>query len=123
MIRIKRVYAPPDGSDGVRILVDRVWPRGLTKEAARIDEWRKDLAPTTALRKWFGHDPAKWETFRSRYRRELEAGGKTEELRSLGERGRKETVTLVYAARNEEHNNARVIQEVIEKLSAHPESA
>lgn len=81
MIRIKRVYAPPDGSDGVRILVDRLWPRGVTREAARIDEWRKDLASTTVLRKWFGHDPSKWEEFQSRYRNELEAAGKMEELR------------------------------------------
>src|SRR3990170_6246110 len=105
MIRIKRVYASPDGSDGVRILVDRLWPRGVTREAARIDEWRKDLAPTTVLRKWFGHDQSKWEEFQSRYRNELEAAGKMEELRSLGERARRETITLLYAARDEVRNN------------------
>jgi len=119
MIRIKRVYASPDGSDGVRILVDRLWPRGVTREAARIDEWRKDLAPTTVLRKWFGHDPSKWEEFQSRYRNELEAAGKMEELRSLGERARRETITLLYAARDEVRNNAVVIKKLIEKLSGH----
>lgn len=119
MIRIKRVYAPPDGSDGVRILVDRLWPRGVTREAARIGEWRKDLAPTTVLRKWFGHDPSKWEEFQSRYRNELEAAGKMEELRSLGERARRETITLLYAARDEVRNNAVVIKKLIEKLSGH----
>ena len=119
MIRTKRVYAPPDGSDGVRILVDRLWPRGVTREAARIDEWRKDLASTTVLRKWFGHDPSKWEEFQSRYRNELEAAGKMEELRSLGERARRETITLLYAARDEVRNNAVVIKKLIEKLSGH----
>jgi uncharacterized protein YeaO (DUF488 family) len=119
MIRIKRVYASPDGSDGVRILVDRLWPRGVTREATRIDEWRKDLAPTTVLRKWFGHDPSKWEEFQSRYRNELEAAGKMEELRSLGERARRETITLLYAARDEVRNNAVVIKKLIEKLSGH----
>lgn len=117
MIRIKRVYAPPDGSDGVRFLVDRLWPRGVSKAAARIDEWRKDLAPSNVLREWFGHDPPKWKEFQSRYRIELESAGKVAELRSLGERARKETVTLVYAARDETHNNAVAIKEMIDKLS------
>lgn len=122
MIRIKRVYAPPDESDGVRILVDRLWPRGVSKAAARIDEWRKDLAPTTVLRKGFGHDPSKWEEFQSRYRNELETEGKMEQLRSLGKRARKETITLVYAARDEAHNNAVVIKKLVETLSAHSEA-
>ncbi|MGA8753341.1 DUF488 domain-containing protein [Candidatus Deferrimicrobium sp.] len=102
MIRIKRVYAPPDGSDGVRILVDRLWPRGVSKAAARIDEWRKDLAPSNILRKGFGHDPSKWKEFQSRYRNELEAAGKMEELLILGGRARGEAITLVYAAWDEE---------------------
>lgn len=93
--------------------MDRLWPRGVTREAARIDEWRKDLAPTTVLRKWFKHDPSKWEKFQSRYRNELEAAGKTEELRSLGERARRETIMLVYAARDEARNNAGVIKKLI----------
>jgi len=119
MIRIKRVYAPPDGSDGVRILVDRLWPRGVSKGAARIDEWRKDLAPSNILRKGFGHAPSKWEKFQSRYRNELEAAGKMDEFRILGERAIKETITLVYAARDEARNNAVVIKKLVEKLSGH----
>ena len=119
MIRIKRVHEPPGGSDGVRILVDRLWPRGTSKAAARIDEWRKDLAPSNDLRKWFGHDPSKWETFQSRYQHELEAAGKMEELRFLGERARREIITLVYAARDEEHNNAVVNRKLVGTLSGH----
>ena len=119
MIRIKQAYAPQDESDGVRILVDRLWPRGVRKAAARIDEWRKDLAPSNILREWFEHDPSKWEEFQSRYRNELEVAGKMEELRSLGERARRETITLVYAARDEARNNAVVIKKLIEKLSGH----
>ena len=117
MIRIKRVYAPPDGSDGVRFLVDRLWPRGVSKAAARVDEWRKELAPSNDLRKWFEHDPSKWEEFQSRYRKELEAAGMMEEIRIMGEKARKETITLVYAARDEARNNAVVIKKLIETLS------
>lgn len=119
MIRIKRAYAPPEGSDGVRILVDRLWPRGVSKGAARIDEWRKDLAPSNILRKWFGHDPSKWEEFKSRYRTELETAEKMDELRILGKRARKETITLVYAARDEARNNAMAIKKLVEALSSH----
>jgi len=119
MIRIKRVYAPPAETDGVRFLMDRLWPRGISKAAARIDEWRKDLAPSNVLRKWFGHDPSKWEEFQSRYRNELESAGKMDELRILGERARRETITLVYAARDEVRNNAVVLKELVEALSVH----
>jgi uncharacterized protein YeaO (DUF488 family) len=122
MIRIERVYAPPGGSDGVRILVDRLWPGGTGKAAARIDEWRKDLVPSNDLRKWFGHDPSKWETFQSRYQHELEAAGTMEEPRFLGERARREIITLVYAARDEEHNNAVVNRKLIGILSGHSAS-
>lgn len=117
MIRIKRVYDPPELSDGVRILVDRVWPRGLKKAEARIDEWRWDLAPTAALRKWFHHDPRKWEAFRRRYRNELKARGKFKELQELAERAKRETLTLLFGARDEEHNNAVVLKELLEELS------
>lgn len=117
MIRLKRAYDPPDRSDGVRILVDRVWPRGVKKAEARIDEWRWDLAPTAALHKWFHHDPRKWEAFRRRYRNELEARGKLDELRELAERSRRETITLLFGARDEEHNNAVVLKELLEELS------
>ena len=119
MIRIKRAYAPPEGSDGVRLLVDRLWPRGVSKEAARIDEWRKDLAPSAILRKRFGHDPSKWKEFQSSYRNELEAAGKMDDLRILGERAKKETITLVYAARDEARNNAAVLKKLAETLSVH----
>jgi uncharacterized protein YeaO (DUF488 family) len=117
MVRTKRIYEPWDRSDGVRILVDRLWPRGMSKDAARIDEWRKDLAPTNALRQWFGHDPLKWEEFQARYRKELEAAGRMDELKALGDRARKETVTLLYAAQDEEHNNAAALEKMIEKVS------
>jgi uncharacterized protein YeaO (DUF488 family) len=117
MVRIKRIYEKRDRSDGARILVDRLWPRGIAREAARIEEWRKDLAPTGALRKWFGHDPRKWEEFQVRYRNELDAAGKMEELKQLADRAKTETVTLVYAAHDEAHNNAAALKKIIEKFT------
>ncbi len=111
MIRIKRIYDPPAAEDGRRVLVDRLWPRGVAKEKARIDEWLKEIAPSDVLRKWFGHDPARWEEFRRRYRGELESQGELlERLRAEAKRG---TVTLLFAAKDEEHNNAVVIQELL----------
>ena len=117
MVRIKRVHDKRGGADGVRILVDRLWPRGVTKGEVRIDEWRKDLAPTKALRQWFDHDPSKWEEFQLRYRKEMEVAGKMDELRILGDRAGRGTITLVYAARDEERNNAVVIKKLIDMLS------
>lgn len=117
MIRIKRIYDRPDPSDGVRILVDRLWPRGMSKGEARVDEWRKDLAPTNVLREWFHHDPPRWEEFQLRYRNELDAAGKAEELKELAERARTETVTLLFAARDEARNNAVALKKILEKLS------
>ena len=111
-IRIKRVYEQPDERDGKRILVDRIWPRGLTKEEAKIDLWLKDIAPSTALRKWFGHDPAKWNEFRAKYLAELRAN--PEPARLLKQELGKGNVTLVYAAKDEEHNQAVVIRESAE---------
>lgn len=108
-IRIKRVYEQPDEQDGRRILVDRLWPRGLTKEKAKIDLWLKEIAPSTALRKWFGHDPEKWEAFKERYLAELKNHG--EQIRILKQELDKGVVTLVYAAKDEKHNEAIVIQE------------
>jgi uncharacterized protein YeaO (DUF488 family) len=109
-IKIKRVYEKPDKEDGVRILVDRLWPRGLTKEKASIDLWLKDIAPSTELRKWFGHDPEKWKEFGKRYRDELK---KNEEQVSLLKAQMKNgTVTLVYGAKDEEHNEALVLKEL-----------
>jgi len=108
-IRIKRVYEQPDQHDGRRILVDRLWPRGLTKEKASVDLWLKDIAPSTELRKWFGHDPGKWAEFKGRYLAELK--GNSEQIRLLKQELDKGIVTLVYGAKDEEHNEAVVIQE------------
>jgi uncharacterized protein YeaO (DUF488 family) len=116
MIRIKRVYRTPSPRDGVRILVDRVWPRGVTKQRARVDEWRKEFAPSTALRKWFGHDPAKWTRFRRRYRTELTASDQISALKELARRGRRRTITLLYSAVDEEHNQAIFLKELLDTL-------
>jgi uncharacterized protein YeaO (DUF488 family) len=112
MFRLKRAYEEPSRGDGFRVLVERLWPRGVSKEEARLDLWLKDVAPSTELRRWFGHDPAKWPEFRRRYRAELK--DKKEELSLLRQKGRKGAVTLVYGARDEEHNGARVLKEVLE---------
>ena len=111
-INIKRVYEPPDKADGFRVLVDRVWPRGMTKEKAEVDLWMKDIGPSTDLRKWFGHDPERWEEFRRRYREELAQEPELiAQLRGYAEKG---PLTLVYSAKDEAHNQAVVIQEVVE---------
>jgi uncharacterized protein YeaO (DUF488 family) len=110
-VRLKRAYEHAAPDDGTRILVDRLWPRGLKKTEAGIDQWVKVLAPSTELRKWFGHDPSRWQEFRQRYRAELRAGSdQLEHLRTLARSG---TITLVYGARDEEHNDAVVLREVI----------
>ena len=103
-IAIKRVYEPAAKADGYRVLIDRLWPRGLKKESVQLDLWVKELAPSTALRQWFGHDPARWDGFRHRYATELDA--LAEQWRPLAERAARHTVTLLYGARDEEHNNA-----------------
>ncbi len=111
MVKTKRIYDPPAAGDGTRILVDRLWPRGLTKEDARIDEWLKEIAPSNELRKWFGHDPAKWKEFRSKYLEELrQQGPLLEELKGKARRG---TVTLLFAAKDADHNNAVVLKELL----------
>ena len=110
-IRIKRAYEEPDAEDGTRILVDRLWPRGLTKEKASVDLWLKDVAPSTNLRKWFAHDPTRWTEFQTRYCEELEKNG--EELSRLREESAKGTVTLVYGARDQEHNEAVILQRLL----------
>ena len=110
-IRIKRVYEEPDASDGMRILVDRLWPRGLTKEKASVDLWLKDVAPSTELRKWFAHDPARWAEFRSRYLEELKRN--KEQLSLLRQEAAKGTVTLVYGAKDQQHNEAVVLQKLL----------
>jgi uncharacterized protein YeaO (DUF488 family) len=112
MIQVKRVYEKPSREDGLRVLVDRLWPRGLTKERAAVDLWLKDLAPSTDLRKWFGHDPARWKEFQTRYRKEL--GEKKESLRFLKQQSQKQPLTLLYGAKDEEHNEALVLQRILE---------
>ena len=110
-VAIKRVYEEAAGTDGFRVLVDRVWPRGMTKEKAAIDLWAKNVAPTTALRQWFGHDPAKWDEFRERYREELKTNPALDELRAtIRDKGK---VTLLYGAKDEEHNQAVVLRQVL----------
>ena len=111
MIKLKRVYESPSPQDGLRVLVDRLWPRGLTKERAALDLWVKDVAPSTELRKWFGHDPAKWKQFQIRYRKELQE--KKEALKELKQKSKGHTVTLVYGARDEEHNEALVLKQIL----------
>ncbi len=110
-VRIKRVYDPAAPSDGIRILIDRIWPRGVTREEAHLDEWARELAPSTELRRWFGHDPARFEEFRHRYTRELAA--QEQKLLELRQRGREGTLTLVYGARDTEHNDAVVLAEIL----------
>jgi uncharacterized protein YeaO (DUF488 family) len=112
-IKIKRVYEQPDKADGTRILVDRLWPRGLTKEKARVDLWLKEIAPSTELRKWFGHDPSQWAEFKARYHAELkENDEQVALLRSEIEKG---PVTLVYGARDKERNQAVVLKEFLSR--------
>lgn len=110
-LKIKRVYEDPDTHDGTRVLIDRLWPRGLTKEKAAVDLWLKEIAPTTELRKWFGHDPEKWTEFKKRYRAELKANA--EHVAMLRSAMKKGTVTLVYGAKDEEHNDAVVLHEFL----------
>ena len=110
-IKIKRVYLQPEEEDGTRILVDRLWPRGLTKKKACVDLWLKEIAPSTELRKWFGHDPEKWKEFQTRYRAELRQN--TEQFSLLKQEAAKGVVTLLYGAKDEEHNEAVVLQTLL----------
>lgn len=106
-LAIKRVYLEPDRADGFRILVDRLWPRGLSKERAKVDLWLKDIAPSTELRKWFHHDPSKWAEFQKRYKHELKSQG--DQLDIIKEKIHQGPVTLLYGAKDEEHNEAAVL--------------
>ena len=110
-IRIKRAYEPPTHDDGTRILIDRLWPRGVKKENLALDQWAKELAPSTELRQWFGHDPALWEEFRRRYAAELRPHADL--LESLRALARKSPITLVYSAHDEAHNNAVAMREFL----------
>jgi uncharacterized protein YeaO (DUF488 family) len=112
-IRLKRAYEPPAPEDGLRVLVERLWPRGLTKERAAVDLWMKELAPSPELRKWYGHDPAKWTEFQTRYQAELRQ--KDELVNELRNRGRGQSMTFVYAAKDEHHNSALVLKRYLER--------
>jgi len=112
-VKIKRVYEQPEKEDGTRILVDRLWPRGLTKEKARVDLWLKEIAPSTELRKWFGHDPAKWAEFQTRYKAELKSNA--DQLKLLKREIAKGPATLVYGAKDQEHNEASVLQQILNR--------
>jgi uncharacterized protein YeaO (DUF488 family) len=111
VLLLKRAYDPPAPSDGHRILVDRLWPRGLSKANAAIDEWMKEIAPSTELRRWFGHDAEKWAEFQRRYKQELRA--REDLVREIAERASRARVTLVYGARDEAHNDAVVLAAVV----------
>ena len=113
MITIKRVYDPPESGDGKRILIDRLWPRGFKKENLKIDEWLKEIAPSDKLRKWFSHDPKKYEEFKKRYAKELE--DKSGILARIKTEAKKGTVTILFSAKDTEHNNATVLKELLSK--------
>lgn len=112
-IAIKRVYDTPSAEDGFRILVDRIWPRGVSKSDAQIHKWTKDIAPTTELRKWFGHNPEKWLEFKKRYFRQIKEH--SELVNDILHCSREQTITLVYAAKDQKYNNAVALKEYIEK--------
>ena len=113
MFKTKRAYDKPSRDDGFRVLVERLWPRGVTKRRAALDLWMKDLAPSPQLRQWFGHDPRKWAVFRKRYQAELK--DKATEVKELRDRGQKGDVTLVYGSKDQEHNAAVALKELLEK--------
>jgi uncharacterized protein YeaO (DUF488 family) len=113
MLKLKRAYEPSAPSDGTRVLVERLWPRGVSKSALHLDAWLRDVAPSTELRKWFGHDPRKWEAFRERYFRELDA--KPEAWRPLMTAARRGTVTLIYSSHDTEHNNAVALKDYLNR--------
>src|SRR5690606_12033237 len=112
-MKIKRIYEKPTPSDGYRILIDRVWPRGVSKEEAKLDEWNKDIAPSTALRKWFGHKPELFDEFSVRYQEELH--NKIEELKRIKGIAKKQKLTLLYGAKNEQVNHAVILEEVLKR--------
>ncbi|WP_367173596.1 DUF488 domain-containing protein [Caldivirga sp.] len=113
MIRVKRIYEPPLSSDGVRILVDRLWPRGISKDEAKVDLWLRDVAPSDELRRWFSHDPAKWEEFKSRYFNELRNNPKVKVIIEMLREGK--TITLLYSSKSP-YNNAVALREYLELL-------
>jgi len=113
MIKLKRVYEKPSPADGTRILVERLWPRGLTKKRAAVDLWLKEIAPSAELRKWYGHDPEKWEQFQVRYTKELRQN--KEAIQTIREEAKKDVLTFVFAARDEKRNSAMVLKNFLER--------
>jgi uncharacterized protein YeaO (DUF488 family) len=113
MLKIKRVYDPVSTDDGKRILIDRLWPRGINKEKAHIDEWVKEIAPSNELRKWYAHDPAKWAEFKKRYEKEI--AGEAERLKKIKAEARKQTVTLLFSSKELERNNAVALKEMLDQ--------
>jgi len=111
MIKIKRIYDPASPDDGKRIYVDRLWPRGMKKEEVKIDEWIKEISPSDGLRKWFAHDPSKFLEFKKRFAKELEEHSET--LERIGKEGKRKTITLLFSAKDVEHNNAVVLKEIL----------
>jgi len=111
MLKIKRVYDPASADDGKRVLVDRLWPRGIKKEKAQIDEWLKEISPSNELRKWYSHDPAKWSEFKERYKKEL--AEKSELLKKIKAEAKKQTVTLLFSTKELELNNAVALKEIL----------
>lgn len=116
VIAVRRAYEEPAEADGYRVLVDRIWPRGRSKTSLRVDEWARGLAPTDALRTWFRHDPQRWDLFQERYRAELLTADKEQQMRTLLEQAGHQRVTLVYGAKDEQHNQAVVLREVMTAL-------
>ena len=114
MIKLKRVYEAPESSDGVRILVERLWPRGMKKEALELDEWLRDVAPSNELRRWFGHDPSRWDEFRQRYGAELDAH--PEVWQPILDAAERSTVTLLFSAHDVEHNNAVALKRYLDQI-------
>lgn len=114
-IKLKRAYDEPANDDGTRILVDRIWPRGLSKERAHIDLWLKDVAPSSELRKWFAHDPARFSEFRQRYQQELATGSGQDALQKLRDLAHQQPVTLIFSAHDTDHNNAVVLRDLVQQ--------
>lgn len=115
--QIKRIYDEPAASDGTRVLVDRIWPRGVSKQRARLDDWMKGVAPSTDLRKWFDHRPERFRLFREKYEMELQTIASKEDITQLLEWSQEGTVTLIFAAKDEQHNHAIVLQSYLERLA------
>lgn len=115
-VKIKRIYEEPHKNDGIRILVDRIWPRGLSKEDAKLDDWMKEVGPSSELRKWFNHDPDKFDEFKEKYKEELKSGTRQKELKKLKDITKRhdKKVTLVYAAKDKENNQAKVLKEILD---------